>query len=48
MATKLQMDTSTGNSDLAWNLVMLFFITTFIAIRPTSGLVGEVQSEEPG
>lgn len=46
MSAKLQMDTSTGTSDLAWNLVMLFFITTFIALRPASGLVGDVAAED--
>lgn len=41
----LQLDTATGNSDLAWLLVLLFFITTVIALRPAA-LVGEVAADE--
>ncbi len=39
------MDTSTGNTDLAWMLVLLFFVTTFIALRPAA-LVSEVAADE--
>ena len=41
----LQLDTATGNSDLAWLLVLLFFITTVIALRPAA-LVSEVAADE--
>ena len=40
-----QMDTATGSSDLAWLLVQLFFITTFVAIGPTA-FVSELAAEE--
>lgn len=39
------LDTSTGNSDLAWLLVLLFFVTTVIALRPAA-LVSEVAADE--
>ena len=41
----LEMDTATGSSDLAWLLVQLFFITTFVAIGPTA-FVSELAAEE--
>lgn len=34
--TRLTLDASTGNTDLAWNLVLIFFLTTFIALRPAT------------
>ncbi len=30
------LDTATGSTDLAWNLVQLFFLTTVLAARPGS------------
>ena len=34
MKHRLAMSTATGEADLAWSLVQLFFLTTFIATRP--------------
>jgi hypothetical protein len=33
------MDLSTGMTDLCWNLVQIFFLTTLILARPRLGLV---------
>lgn len=32
---RFELDPSTGNADLAWLLVILFFVTTTLALRPT-------------
>ncbi len=34
--TRFQLDTATGQSDLAWNVMLLFFLLTFLALRPPS------------
>lgn len=45
MKRRLVMETATGQADLAWALVQLFFLMTFVAARPASGLVGPPSSE---
>jgi hypothetical protein len=34
--SRLKLDSATGSIDLAWLLVILFFITTVISLRPTT------------
>jgi len=42
---RFQLDTATGSSDLAWMLVLLFFITAFVGVR-SSAFVSEVSADE--
>ncbi len=46
MKPRLVMDTTTGQADLAWALVQLFFLMAFIAARPVSGLGGQPVADE--
>ncbi len=43
IAGRFQTDTAIASTDLAWLLVVLFFVTSVIALRPTS-LTSEVAS----
>lgn len=43
----MRLDSHTGSNDLAWLLVLLFFVTTFVGVRK-SALVGEVAADASG
>lgn len=43
--TSFRLDTATGQSDLAWNVMLLFFLLCFLALRPPS-LSAETSTED--
>jgi len=47
---RYHLDTSIGTIDLLWNLVQVFFLTTFVVVRPLGALLAapSVPSSGPG